>query len=152
MARRSKRTKPKVEKILKELAKGRPIVRVLEEVNIGRRTYYEWLEEDADLKAKHDEAVATGDEVLDAEARERMREWSRDGVVTKVKTVTMPDRKTGEMVKIVTEELTVKPDAITRMLAMRAAGRLVGKQMASGEAGATASLLTMLEDVHGGGK
>ncbi len=71
MARRTKRTPEKEAKFLEALCHGFSVSGACQQAVIGRRTVYEWRDEDEEFKAAWEEALKAGNEFLEDEARRR---------------------------------------------------------------------------------
>ena len=74
MANRTKRTHKKEKEFLEELAKTGVVGIAAEACNLGRRTVYEWREEDEDFASQWDDAIDLATDKLEVEARRRAYE------------------------------------------------------------------------------
>ncbi len=80
MANRTKRTPKKVEAFLDGLSAGLSVTGACEQAVIGRRTVYEWREQDPDFAANWDAALEAGTDILEDEARRRAVEGVEEPV------------------------------------------------------------------------
>lgn len=76
MANRTIRTPEKEAAFLEALTKGLSITAAAKDAGVGRRTAYEWREEDEAFRQIWDDAVEAGTDVLEDEAKRR----AADGV------------------------------------------------------------------------
>lgn len=79
MANRTKRTPKKEEKFLETLRLSGNVSAACKAISLRRATAYEWREQSKDFAALWDEAVETGYDLLEQEARRR----AHDGLVKK---------------------------------------------------------------------
>lgn len=80
MSGRTTRTPEKEDRFLEVLATGASVYKAALAAGIGRRTAYEWRDGDADFKARWDEAVEAGIDLMEDEALRR----AKDGVTKPV--------------------------------------------------------------------
>lgn len=80
MRGRAVRTPEIEDRFLEVLATGASVYKAALEVGIGRRTAYEWREADPEFKARWDEAVDCGVDLMEDEALRR----AKDGVTKPV--------------------------------------------------------------------
>ena len=71
MRGRPLRTPENEEVFLEALAEGYSVRHAAKAIGAGRRTVYDWREEDPDFKRRWDEAIEDGTDVLEDEARRR---------------------------------------------------------------------------------
>ena len=71
MRGRTDRTPEKEAKFLEVLATGASVYKAALAAGIGRRTAYDWREDDEDFRARWDDAVESGNDLLEDEAIRR---------------------------------------------------------------------------------
>lgn len=74
MANRSKRTEKATERFLEAVRQGASITKAADLAGVGRRTAYEWREEDADFAQAWDDALEAWTDELEDEATRRAHE------------------------------------------------------------------------------
>jgi transposase-like protein len=74
MANTLKRTPKRTVAILAELSDGKSVAAACRSAGIGRSTYYEWRDEDAEFRALTDAAIEDGTDALEDHAHERAKD------------------------------------------------------------------------------